>query len=664
LSQTDRSQKGIIAVVAASALLLAIAGIVAALFFLPVRTFDVSGQVVDVGSGTPLAGAILKVDGMELSAGSDGAFSIGGLRSGTAILAEALGYHSATARVGNEGQIQLALSPRVLEGVVTDALAGIPLAGVGVSAGGLTASTDAEGKYRLVGIAPGTEIALAAAGFLPATEQYQDQTGASTALQPVKLTVKAVNQYTGEPLPGAEVADGRDTSRTDQQGQAVLHYMRDGDQIDVRLDGFTPAKLTYSGQETAEATLRPDTLTGIVKDEDGQPVADATITMDGSTVTTDGQGRFTLSGVPERVKLTAAAEGYQRTQVEVERQTVVDVTLDKPFAAKSLYLTFYGIGDEGLRGHVVELAETTEVNAIVIDIKGDRGWISYKSSVPMVAEIGAQQDITIPNPRELLADLNSRGIYTIARIVTFKDNPLATTRPDLAILNKYTGRPWIDMEDLAWTDPNKEEVWDYNIALAVEAIELGFDEVQFDYIRFPTDAGAGNPLDAIQFAKENTMENRTAAINGFLKKASEAIHAAGGKVSIDIFGYVVWRQDDMGIGQQLEDMAQYVDYVSPMVYPNLFWHGLPLPEGAKYGDQQSGHYPYEIVYESMKIAAERIGPEKLRPWLQYYNDYITGKRYGAEEMRLQKQATYDNGITGWLFWDPTNAFSKGGFEPR
>jgi hypothetical protein len=649
-------------VVAAAALLLAIAGIVGALFFLPVRT--VSGQVVDTASGSPLAGATLMVNGAEITTGPDGVFTIEGLRFGTSILAEALGYHAASARVGNDGTLQLGLSPRVLEGVVTDAIAGTPLEGVGVSAGGLTASTDAEGKYRLVGIAPGTEIALAAAGFLPATEQYQDQTSASTALQPVKLTVKAVNQYTGEPLPGAEVADGRDTSRTDQQGQAVLQYMRDGDQIEVRLDGFTPAKLTYSGQETAEATLRPDTLTGIVKDEDGQPVADATITMDGSTVTTDGQGRFTLSGVPERVKLTAAAEGYQRTQVEVDRQTIVEVTLDRPFAAKSLYLTFYGIGDEGLRGHVLELAETTEVNAITIDIKGDRGWISYRSSVPMVAEIGAQQDITIPNPRELLADLRSKGIYTIARIVTFKDNPLAMARPDLAIMNKYTGRPWIDMEDLAWTDPNKEEVWDYNIALAVEAIELGFDEVQFDYIRFPTDAGVGNPLDAIQFASENTMAARTTAINGFLKKASEAIHAAGGKVSIDIFGYVVWREDDMGIGQQLEDMAQYVDYVSPMVYPNLFWHGIPTPEGARYGDQQSGHYPYEIVYESMKIAAERIGPEKLRPWLQYYNDYITGKRYGAEEVRLQKQATYDAGVAGWLFWDPTNAFSKGGFEPR
>ena len=109
---------------------------------------------------------------------------------------------------------------------------------------------------------------------------------------------------------------------------------------------------------------------------------------------------------------------------------------------------------------------------------------------------------------------------------------------------------------------------------------------------------------------------------------------------------------------------KHVDYISPMVYPNLFWDGIALDGGVKYAGQQAGLYPYEIVYESMKVAAARIGPDKLRPWLQYYNDYITGKTYGPEEMRLQKQAAYDNGIAGWLFWDPTNAFSKGGFQPE
>ena len=118
----------------------------------------------------------------------------------------------------------------------------------------------------------------------------------------------------------------------------------------------------------------------------------------------------------------------------------------------------------------------------------------------------------------------------------------------------------------------------------------------------------------------------------------------------------------MGIGQRVEEIAQRVDYISPMVYPNLFWDGIDVGGEVKWGDRKSGLYPYEIVNESMKAAAARVGAEKLRPWLQYYNDYITGKPYTAQDMRLQIQATYDTGITGWLFWDPLNAFAKGGFN--
>ncbi|HEX9016078.1 MAG TPA: putative glycoside hydrolase, partial [Chloroflexota bacterium] len=210
----------------------------------------------------------------------------------------------------------------------------------------------------------------------------------------------------------------------------------------------------------------------------------------------------------------------------------------------------------------------------------------------------------------------------------------------------------------------REEVWDYNIALAVEAIKLGFDEVQFDYVRFPTDASAGNSLDSIRFSKPNTEANRMAAINGFLERAANAIHAAGGAVSADVFGYVVWRNDDLGIGQKLEEIAKRVDYVSPMIYPNLFWDGIEVNGALKYGDRKAGLYPYEIVNESMKVAVGRIGASKLRPWLEYYNDYITGKTYGPEEMALQKKATYDTGVHTWLFWDPTNRFAKGGFEPK
>lgn len=646
---------------AASAAILLLAMLSVGFLFTPVRA--INGQVLDASTGQPLPDAVVRAAGHDYPVAADGAFNISGLRFGNYLVIEARGYLPATKTVALDDRFHVMLQPRVLEGVVYDASTGKAVAGVRVSAGSLSAQSDEQGRFRLVTIEPGTEVVAQAEGFAPQAVKFGEQSKADLALKPNSLTIKVINQNTGEPVEGAEATGGRSKENSDQQGQLQLKYLTEGAEITLQKEGFAPVKITFSGTGAVEAKLRPDTVVGVIKDTKGQPIAGASVSDGNSTASTDEKGAFKLAGVKENAKLSVSANGFERRQVELGQQSSVEVEL-KPFAAKSLYLTFYGVGSDELREHVLELADKTEINAVVIDIKGDRGWIAYRSSVPMVKEIGAQQEIMIKDPKQFLADLRKRGIYTIARIVAFKDNPLAISRPDLAVMNSNTGRPWVDNEGLAWTDAMREEVWDYNIALAVEAIEMGFDEVQYDYVRFPTDASAGNSLDSITLAKENVEANRVAAISGFLAKASKAIHAAGGLLSADIFGYVVWRNDDMGIGQKLEEVAKHVDYVSPMVYPNLFWHGLPMEGGEKYANQKSGLYPYEIVYESMKIAAQRIGAAKLRPWLQYYDDYITGKNYTAADVEAQKRATYENGITGWLFWDPTNRFNKGGFDPE
>lgn len=656
----NRFSRGTSILLAASAVAV-LAAILVAVVVLPGRT--ISGQVIDGDGGGPVFGAVVKVGEQEYPVGENGLFSIGGLGFGATVLAEAPGYLPSSARVTFDGNLRLPLSPRVLEGMIVDGSTGEPLVGVPVSAGSLASRSDEQGRFRLERVELGTELAVAVDGFQPLAVTPDGRSTVRLSMVPNALVVRAVNQYTGEPLEGAEVVNGSASARTNAQGQAELKYLPEGARVQVRLEGFAPAEIGFSGQENAEAQLRPNVISGLVRGSDGNPLRGASVSDGTSTVTTDEAGAFKLTDVPENVGLTVSAVGYERIKVDVDRQATLEVTL-KPFAARGLYLTYYGVGSDELREGVLRLADTTEVNAVVIDIKGDRGWLVYRSSVPMVAEIGAQQEIMIDNPRQFLTDLRARGVYSIARIVAFKDNPLAQARPDLAVINAGTGSPWVDMEGLRWTDATRQEVWDYNIALAVEAIELGFDEIQFDYVRFPTDAGEGNPLDSVSFSQANTMENRTAAIGGFLERASKAIRAKGGLVSADIFGYVVWRDDDMGIGQRLEELARHLDYVSPMVYPNLFWHGIVVDGRGLYTDQRAGLYPYEIVYESMKIAASRIGPGKLRPWLQYYDDYITGKPYTAEDVRLQKQAAYDNGITGWLFWDPTNRFGKGGFEPE
>jgi hypothetical protein len=649
------------AALVATAAVLLLAVLSAAFFISPAR--EINGQVVDAVTGQPLPEAVVNAAGQSHSVASDGSFNLPALRFGSSLAVEARGYLPANSIVGLSDRLQITLQPRVLEGEVTDASTGKAVSGVSVSAGPLSVLTDEQGRFRLVAIEQGTEVIAQAEGFVTQRFRYEEQPIKDLALQPNTLTIIVANQYTGEPVEGAEATDGRSKGTSDQQGTLQLKYLAEGATVSLQKEGFAPVEIVFSESGTVEAKLRPDTVVGVVKDPEGRPIAGASVSDGDSTTSTDEQGSFKLTGVEENAKLSVSANGFERRQLEVGQQAEVEVEL-RPFAAKGLYLTFYGVGDEGLRNHVLELADQTEINAVVIDIKGDRGWIAYPSSVPMVKEIGAQQEIMIDDPKQFLAELRDRGVYTIARIVAFKDNPLATARPDLAVINANTGRPWVDNEGLAWTNAMLEEVWDYNIALAVEAIQLGFDEVQFDYVRFPSDASAGNSLESIDLGQENLEANRVAAISGFLAKASEAIHAAGGLVSVDIFGYVVWRYDDLGIGQRLEEVAEHVDYVSPMVYPNLFWHGLPMEDGAKYGNQEAGLYPYEIVYESMKVAVQRIGAAKLRPWLEYYDDYITGKQYTAADMEAQKLATYDNGITGWLFWDPTNQFNKGGFDPE
>src|SRR5256885_2064925 len=217
----------------------------------------------------------------------------------------------------------------------------------------------------------------------------------------------------------------------------------------------------------------------------------------------------------------------------------------RPKVVRAAYLTYYGVADKTIRERVLELVAHTELNAVVIDVKGDRGLIPYRTAVPLALEAGAQGPVIIKDFEGFLASLKARNIYTIARIVTFKDNLLAAHRPDLAILDTRTGKGWIDNEKLAWVDPFREEVWNYNIAIAQEAVRKGFDEVQFDYVRFPTDG----KLSAAKYAKPNNRDTRLPTIAGFLERARKEIGPLGAFVAADVFGYTAFNENDTDIGQ-------------------------------------------------------------------------------------------------------------------
>jgi hypothetical protein len=392
----------------------------------------------------------------------------------------------------------------------------------------------------------------------------------------------------------------------------------------------------------------PAVLTGRVLDPQRQPLEQTSIVLGGVERFTEPDGTFRIEAPPAGEPLLVKRPGFERVWM-TPRRGPVEVVL-KPQAVKAAYLTYFGVGHTGIRGRVLQLAERTELNAVVIDVKGDRGWILYPTEVPLALAAGAQGPGTLRNFDALMAEFKARGLYTIARIVTFKDNILAHHRPAWAIIDTRTGQPWIDNEKLAWVDPFREEVWAYNIAIAKEAIARGFDEVQFDYVRFPTDGR----LSAARYAKPNTRETRVPAIAGFLARARRELGPLGAFVGADIFGYTAFNDNDTDIGQRVEELAPNVDYLNPMVYPSGYQRGIP-------GQRNPVVAPYQVVHESVRLIRKRAGsaPMRVRPWLQDFRDYAFDRRiFGPGEVRAQIKGSEDAGGIGWMLWNPRNAYTE------
>jgi len=408
-----------------------------------------------------------------------------------------------------------------------------------------------------------------------------------------------------------------------------------------------------SGPPSTRSRLEP--LRGVVVDADRRtPISGATIHASSLRAWSDSQGQFTIGPVAPNETLQVKVPGYERKTVAVNGSSVT-VPL-KPQAVKAAYLTYYGVGDRGIRTRVFELLDRTELNAVVIDIKGDRGLIPYRTQVPLALEVGAQGPVIVREFDQMIADLKARGIYTIARIVVFKDNVLAHARPGWAIIDARTGRPWSDNEKLAWVDPFREEVWEYVIAVAAEAARKGFDEIQFDYIRFPTDGKVG----AARYAKPNIKENRLEAVSSFLARARRELAPTGVFLAADVFGYTAFNENDTDIGQRIEELAPHLDYLSPMVYPSGYHRGIP-------GYRNPVAHPYEIVFESVRLIRKRAAHATVavRPWIQDFRDYAFDRRpFGVKEVRAQQKAAEDAGATGWMLWNPRNDYTADALRPK
>lgn len=328
--------------------------------------------------------------------------------------------------------------------------------------------------------------------------------------------------------------------------------------------------------------------------------------------------------------------------------------VETPEQVKALYMSSWVAGTPSIRSRVVNLADTTEINSIMIDIKDYTGKISFEVSDPYLQEIGSSED-RISDIKEFIEDLHKRGVYVIGRIAVFQDPYFTKLRPDLSVKKESNKQePWQDYKGLNFIDVGAVEFWDYILAIARESYRVGFDEINFDYIRFPSD---GNMKDIYYpFSDEKIVADpdngKAVAVEEFFKYIYENLKDSGIKTSADLFGMVTTNNDDLNIGQVLERALPYFDYIAPMTYPSHYpsgFNGYKDPNKNVYGVIK-----YSLDEAMKKIQVASSTPNKLRPWLQ---DFDYGGNYGEKEVRDQIQAVYDAGFTSWMLWDPANKYT-------
>jgi hypothetical protein len=368
------------------------------------------------------------------------------------------------------------------------------------------------------------------------------------------------------------------------------------------------------------------------------------------------------------IKERAIRQNLPGSELAVSGQNLGQVNkeiihLDTPAVVRAIYLTSYSAGSSKKIDSIIELAKHSELNSVVIDIKDFSGYVSYDSSVPAVNDYKTERH-DIKDIDGLIRHLHENNIYVIARMAVFQDPALVSALPDRAVQNKYTKKPWADRNGLSWIDPDCRECWSYYSDIAKEAWAKGFDEINLDYVRFPSDGSLDSMVYPFWPNTDNKIISRSQVLNDFFKHMRGELGDA--KLSVDLFGFVTTKKEDFGVGQVIEDAFEYFDYISPMVYPSHYPNGyLGYPNPAV--------QPYEIVNYAMKEGGERLKLFKektgiqrphLRPWLQ---DFNLGAVYTPEMVQAQIKATQDalgENYSGFMLWNARNVYTESVFQAK
>lgn len=349
------------------------------------------------------------------------------------------------------------------------------------------------------------------------------------------------------------------------------------------------------------------------------------------------------------------------TQPKLKRFTFDSgLSFSYPDAVRGIYVTGPSAGGERFES-LIELIETTDLNTMVIDVKEDYGRLTFKPDKDSIYYDEA--DSFISDPKELLKELEERDIYPVARIVVFKDSVLAKERPELSFTKN--GKVWANSSGESFVNPYMKEVWEHNIEVAHMAAELGFQEIQFDYVRFPE--GFETRDDDLEYSlgeyKDSDLDGakkRVQAVTDFVAYANEELSTYDVDVSVDIFGYAATITETPGIGQNFSKISDNVDVISSMIYPSHWtsYFGIEMPDKE----------PYKLVDEYAKVENDVLGklddPPVSRPWIQDFNApwlYPNGgvTNYGIAEVEAQIRGLNENGIDEFLLWNAGNTYTEG-----
>jgi protocatechuate 3,4-dioxygenase beta subunit len=656
--------------------------------YIALQPAALTGVISDYQTGQPLAGATVTAGGQTAASDDAGRYRLLRLHGDDLSLAAELeGFEPASLPIDKAANLlggeplDVALLAPHLAGRLVNNVTDNPIVGATVTAGDLTATSDDDGRFILWTTEVPLDITVEAPGYEPAQAEFTEDVELAVALEPKGLVV-TVTDNAGQPVQGAVVTSQRSEAVSDAQGIALLPLIEAGDVYTVTAPNFAVVAQIFDGAAQAALALAPDTVIGQAVDaETGEDVLGLTVYVYDRDVCqgiecrgTDpllyveaaDDGSFEVSGLPANPEIMLKAPGYglyfpeTLAGGECGAPYCLDAQME-PFEARGFYVPFHFLYDRALINSRLDLIEQSpDLNAVVIDMKSDYGEVAWDPQNPIAREIGIHPD-NIMTAEEFLEEANRRGIYTIARFVTFKDDALAEGVPEWALRRRSNPDVlWKDGENLAWADPYLPEVRQYQIDLAKELSALGFDEIQFDYFRF------SGLLDhnILTYSVESTAENRRETITNFAHELMRELKPYGIFTAIDVFGSIILNGNEPYIGQNLADMAQGLDYLSPMIYPQVWWPGT-FP-----GCDEPVLCPYKVIYDSSNVVRSIVPlPTRIRPWLQGYpKNFRTegparGYDYEVPEMMIQRQAAERAGADGWLFWSGGGRFPDEIFGP-